>query len=165
MNPKIAVLCMSIVCFLSLARGADPAEPSESKVVKMEPYVVRAKSLAQAGFAFKAKFRHHMIWAGIKELIIVTVEPRSAAKKAGLEVGEKIIQIRDAKVDGMGIRELIREFEKPSANGMISLTIQSKDSGATRVMQLQFHDPSSQTPEPRVPSQQSDDAKAMPGRP
>jgi predicted metalloprotease with PDZ domain len=112
----------------------------------MEPYVVKAKSLAQAGFGFKATFRHHLIWAGIKELTIVIVEPRSAAKKAGLEVGEKIIQIRDVKVEGLGIGELKREFEKPSANGMIPLTIRVKDSDATRVVELQFSEPSAQMP-------------------
>ncbi len=119
----------------------------------MAPYVVKGKSLAQSGFGFKATFRHHLIWAGIKELMIVNVEPRSAAKKAGLEVGEKILQIRDVKVDGLGIGELKREFERPSANGMIRLTIQAKDSAATRIVELQFSEPSARIPKASEPNQ------------
>jgi C-terminal processing protease CtpA/Prc len=153
MNPRIPALCVFIVCLASLSLDADPAKPSEREVVKMEPFVVKGKSFAQSGFGFKATFRHHLIWAGIKELIIVTVEPRSAAKKAGLEVGEKILQIRDVKVDGLGIGELKREFEKPSANGMISLTIQAKDSGATKVVELQFSEPSAHIPKESEPNQ------------
>ena len=143
MNPKFPLLLALQVSIGSLAFGAEPPKPSD-EVVLMKPYVVEEKSLAKAGFGFKATFRHHMIWAGVKELIIVNVGPRSAAKKAGLEVGEKIIQIREVKVDGLGIKALQKEFEKKSENGKIPLIIQSKDSEKTRLVELQFGDPAAQ---------------------
>jgi predicted metalloprotease with PDZ domain len=129
-----------MVAFVSSAFGADSGKPSENEVVKLQPCVVKAKSLKDAGFGFKAKFRHHMIWAGIKELVIFEVGPRSDAKMAGLEVGEKIIQIRDVKVDGLGIKELLKQFEMPSETGKVLLLIQAKDSGKTRTVELQFHE-------------------------
>jgi hypothetical protein len=143
MNPQLPLLLALQISIASLAPGAEPLKPSD-EVVLMKPYVVEEKSLANAGFAFKARFRHHMIWAGVKELIIVNVGPRSEAKKAGLEVGEKIIQIRDMKVDGLGIKALQNEFEKKSENGKIPLIIQAKDSEKTRLVELQFSEPAAQ---------------------
>jgi C-terminal processing protease CtpA/Prc len=142
-----------MVAFVSSAFGADSEKPSESDVVKLQPCVVKAKSLKDAGFGFKAKFRHHMIWAGIKELVIFEVGPRSDAKIAGLEVGEKIIQVRDVKVDGLSIKELKKQFEMPSETGKVLLVIQAKDSAKTRTVELQFHEaPNTERNQPIAPT-------------
>ena len=149
MNPKLPLLLALQVSIVSFTLGAEPPKPGD-EVVLMKPYVVEERSLAKAGFGFRATFRHHMIWAGVKELIIVNVGPRSEAKKAGLEVGEKIIQIREVKVDGLGIKALQKEFEKKSENGRIPLIIQAKDSEKTRLVELQFSEPAVQ-PKTEVP--------------
>jgi hypothetical protein len=153
MKSKFLASCILASAFAALPLLAEPVKPSQDEIVKLKPYVVEAKSLANAGFTFIAKFRHHMIWAGIKELIIAEVGPRSEAKKAGLAVGEKILQIRDVKVDGLGIKELRNEFETKAVDGKITLLIQSKDSKETRTIVLQFTDPlpktePNQSPEP-----------------
>ena len=153
MNHKISLLCITMIAFVSSAFGAGSEKPSESEVVKLQPCVVKAKSLKDAGFGFKAKFRHHMIWAGIKELVIFEVGPRSDAKIAGLEVGEKIIQVRDVKVDGLSIKELQKQFEMPSETGKILLVIQAKDSKKARTVELQFHEaPNTEPNQPVVPT-------------
>lgn len=131
---------------------ADSAKPIEEEVVRLAPYVVEARSLADAGFTFKARFRYHMMWSGIKELIIVKVGPQSEAKKAGLSVGEKILQIRDVKVDGLGIDELRNEFETKAVDGKVTLLIQSKGSEETRTVVLQFTD----APRKKTASQSSE---------
>jgi predicted metalloprotease with PDZ domain len=151
MAPRHLAFCVLVLGFGSLALRADPAKPSEEETIRLKPYVIEEKSLANTGFSFKAKFRHHMLWAGIKELIITQVESRSYAKKAGLEVGEKIIQIRDVKVEGLGLKELQREFETKSVNGKITLLIQAKDSNTTRTVELQFNEPPPQ--EKKAPNQ------------
>jgi len=132
---------MFVSGFVSFPLRADSAKPNEDEIVKLTPYVVEARSLAGAGFKFKARFRHHMIGAGIKELIIVEVGPQSEAKKAGLAVGEKILQIRDVKVDGLGIKQLQNEFEIKAVEGKVTLLIQSKGSNETRTVVLQFTGP------------------------
>jgi predicted metalloprotease with PDZ domain len=144
----IAIVTVLILPFACHAKSESQDEP-----VKLAPFVIKAKSLKDAGFGFKAKFRHHMIWAGIKELVIFEVGPRSDAQKAGLEVGEKIIQIRDVKVDGLGIKELQKQFEMPSETGKVLLLIQAKDSGKTRTVELQFHEaPSTEPNQALVPT-------------
>lgn len=141
MKSRLITSCICVFGFVSLSLRAEPTKPNQDEIVKLEPYVVKAKSLANAGFSFIAKFRYHMIWAGIKELIIVEVGPRSEAKKAGLAVGEKILQIRDVKVEGLGIRELRNEFETKAVDGKVTLLIQSKGSKETRTVVLQFTEP------------------------
>ncbi|MEO7597971.1 MAG: PDZ domain-containing protein [Opitutus sp.] len=121
-------------------RAASP-KPNEDGIVKLDPYVVETKSLANAGFRFKAKFHHHLKGAGIKELTIVEVGPQSQAKKAGLAVGEKILQIRDVKVEGLAIEELQNEFETTAVDGKVPLLIQARGSDETRTVVLQFSDP------------------------
>ena len=117
------------------------AKSDKEDVVKLDPYVVETRSLANAGFRFKAKFHHHLQGAGIKELTIVEVGPQSQAKKAGLAVGEKILQIRDVKVEGLGLEELQSQFETKAVDGKVPLLIQSKKSDETRTVVLQFSDP------------------------
>jgi S1-C subfamily serine protease len=150
MKPKFLASFILASAFAALPLRAESVKPSQDEIVVLEPYVVEAKSLANAGFAFIAKFRYHMIWAGIKELIIAEVGPRSEAKKAGLAVGEKILQIRDVKVNGLGIRALRKEFETKAVDGKVTLLIQSKDSKETRTVVLQFTEPLPKT-EPNQP--------------
>ncbi len=149
MNRKSAFLAIAMVAFVSFAFGANRQKPNEAEVVKLQPCVVMAKSLANADFSFVAKFRYHLIWAGIKELVIIRVGKNSDAKKAGLAVGEKIIQIREVKVEGMGLKELQREFEMKTETGKVQLVIQAKDSTKTRIVELQFGEPA--IPEPNQP--------------
>ncbi|MEO6002571.1 MAG: PDZ domain-containing protein [Opitutus sp.] len=134
-------LVRSSLCVLGLALlplHAKPAKTKEEEIVKLDPYVVEMKSLADAGFTIKAKFLNHLIGAGIKELIIVKVGPQSDAKKAGLAVGEKILQIRDVKVEGLGIKELQDEFAAKAVDGKVTLLVQSKGSDETRTVELPF---------------------------
>jgi hypothetical protein len=154
-NSKLPAVLIILASLAAPAFAADSSKPGD-EVVVMKPYVVEEKSLAKAGFGLQAKFRHHLIWAGVKEIVVIKVEPRSAAKKAGLEVGEKIIQIRDVKVDGLGIKALQKEFEKKSVDGKIPLVIQAKDSAQTRMVELQFGKPA----EPAKPA--PDQAKSPP---
>jgi C-terminal processing protease CtpA/Prc len=109
-------------------------------VVNLPPYVIEAKSLADSGFKFKARFRDHMIGAGIRELVIVEVGPQSEAKKAGLAVGDRILQIRDVKVEGLGLKELQDEFATKAVDGKVPLLIQSRGSDETRTVMLKFAD-------------------------
>ena len=118
------------------------AKSDKEDVVKLDPYVVETRSLANAGFRFKARFHHHLQGAGIKDLTIVEVGPQSQAKKAGLAVGEKILQIRDVKVEGLAIEELQSQFETKAVDGKVPLLIQSRGSDETRTVVLQFSDPS-----------------------
>lgn len=137
MNLRLCLFCFVFSNLVSLIFGADAQKPHDDVVI-LKPYVVEAKSLAHTGFEFLAKFRYHLITAGIKELIITKVESRSVAKKAGLEVGEKIIQVWDMKVEGLKIKELKKLFERKTEDGKIPLTIQSKDSGVIRKVVLQW---------------------------
>jgi C-terminal processing protease CtpA/Prc len=126
------------LCLISMT-SAETLAQSGSEPIKMSPVVVEEKSLAGSGFGFKARFRYHMIWSGVKELVIVTVEPSSAARKAGLMVGEKIVCIWDTPVEGLKISELEALFKRPSQNGAIPLVIAAKDSGQQRSIELRFH--------------------------
>jgi len=138
MNSRFVSSCGCVLSFALLSLHAEPAKPKQDDIVKMDPYVVEAKSLADAGFTIKARFLNHLIGAGIKELIIVRVGPQSEAKKAGLAVGEKILQIRDVKVEGLGLKELQDEFAAKAVNGKVTLLVQSKGSDETRTVELQF---------------------------
>jgi hypothetical protein len=60
MNPKLPLLLAFQVGIGSLALGAEIPKPSD-EVVMMKPYVVEERSLAKAGFGFKATFRHHRV--------------------------------------------------------------------------------------------------------
>ena len=144
MNPQLPAIFIILLGLVAPAFAATPLKAGD-EVVLMKPYVVEERSLAKAGFGFQAKFRHHLIWAGVKELVIVNVGPHSAAKKAGLAVGEKIIQIREVKVDGLSIKALQKEWEKKSVDGKIPLVIQAKDSEQTRTVELQFGEPADRT--------------------
>jgi len=148
MNSRLLASCLFASGFVSFSQRAESAKPNEDEIVKLTPFVVEARSLANAGFKFKAKFHHHIKGAGIKELIIVEVGPQSEAKKAGLAVGEKILQIRDVKVDGLGLEELRDEFVTKAVDGKITLLIQSKGSDETRTVVLQFPAPPKKTPNP-----------------
>ena len=146
MNSRLLASCILVAGFVLLPLHADSAKPHEEEIVKLSPYVIEATSLADAGFKFKARFHNHMISAGIKELIIVEVGPMSEAKKAGLAVGEKILQIGDVKVDGLGIEELGVEFETKSVDGKVTLLIQSKGSDKTRTVVPKITDHSKKSP-------------------
>src|SRR3954470_18795086 len=98
MNPRLISFCLCVFGFALLSLRAESAKPKQDDIVKLDPYVVEASSLADAGFTIKARFLNHLIGAGIKELVIVKVGPQAEAKKAFLSVGEKILQIRDVKV-------------------------------------------------------------------
>jgi C-terminal processing protease CtpA/Prc len=104
----------------------------------MRPVIVEEKSLAGSGFGFKAQFRYHMIWSGIRKLVIVAVEPRSAARKAGLMVGDKIVRIWNTPVDGLKISQLEALFKRRSENGIIPLVVEGKDSALQRSVELRF---------------------------
>ena len=138
MNFRLLASWILVAGFVPFSLRAGTAKPNDDGIVKLTPYVVEATSLANAGFKFKARFRYHLIGAGIKELIIVEVGPQSAAKKAGLAVGEKILQIRDVKVEGLGIKELQEEFETKAVDGKVPLLIESKNSNETRTVVLQL---------------------------
>jgi S1-C subfamily serine protease len=142
MNFRLLVSCSLVLGFVAVSLHATPAKPDKAEIVKLEPFVVESTSLANAGFRFKARFHHHLIEAGIRELVIVEVGPQSEAKKAGLAVGEKILQIRDVKVEGLGLEELQNEFQTKAEDGKVPLLIQSKGSDETRTVVLQFkHSP------------------------
>ena len=138
MNTRLFRSCVCVLGLALLPLHAKPAKTKEDEIVKLDPYVVEMKSLADAGFTIKAKFLNHLIGAGIKELVIVKVGPQSDAKKAGLAVGEKILQIRDVKVEGLGIKELQDEFAAKAADGKVILLIQSKGSEETRTVELKL---------------------------
>lgn len=140
MKSRFLVVFVLVSGCVSLPLDAASAKPDKEDVVKLDPYVVETRSLANAGFRFKAKFRPHFIGEGIKELIIVEVGPQSQAKKAGLAVGERILQIRDVKVEGLGLEELQNEFRTQSADGKVPLLVQAKGSSETRTVVLQFPD-------------------------
>ena len=132
----VSLIFISGLAALPLSAASDKGEKDD--IVKMDPYVVETRSLANAGFRFKAKLHHHLDGAGIKELTIVEVGPQSQAKKAGLAVGEKILQIRDVKVEGLDLQELQHQFETKAVDGKVPLLIQAKGSQATRTVVLQF---------------------------
>ena len=138
MISKLLVAGVMVYGFVSLPLRAGSAKAQDDKVVTLPPYVIEAKSLADAGFKFKARFHNHMIGAGITELIIVEVGPQSEAKKAGLAVGDRILQIRDVKVEGLGLAELQHEFASKAVDGKVSLLIQSKGSDETHRVTLKF---------------------------
>jgi C-terminal processing protease CtpA/Prc len=142
---KIGLCALGLAAPLLEAKHAPKTD--EEEVVKMDPVVVEASSLASAGFKFKARFRHNLVGTGIRELVIVEVGPQSAAKRAGLSVGEKILQIRDVKVEGLGLKELQEEFASKAVNGKVTLLIEAKGSTETRTVDLQFSNPHT-APEP-----------------
>ncbi len=152
MNSRLLVFCILATYFVSFPLRANSAKSNEDEIVKLPPYVVETKTLANAGFTLKAKFR--LIGTGIKELVIVEVGPRSEAKKAGLSIGEKILQIRDVKVEGLGLEELQKEFEAEAVDGKVPLLIQAKGSNKTRTVVLQFTDHAQ-----KVPTQASSEPK------
>src|SRR6266540_4196072 len=55
MNSRLLASCILVSGFTLLPVRADSARPNEDETVKLTPYVVEAKSLANAGFTFKAK--------------------------------------------------------------------------------------------------------------
>jgi predicted metalloprotease with PDZ domain len=138
MNTRLIRSCVCLFAVASLSLHAEQAKPKQDDVVKLDPFVVEASSLADAGFTIKARFLNHLIGAGIKELVIVKVGPQSEAKKAGLSVGEKILQIRDVKVEGLGLKELQEQFATKAVKGKVTLLVQAKNSGETRTVELQF---------------------------
>jgi hypothetical protein len=152
MNSRLVISGLCILALASLPLQAKPAKPKDEEVVKLDPYVVEVRSLADAGFTIKAKFLNHLIGAGIKELIIVKVGPQSDAKKAGLSVGERILQIRDVKVEGLGIKELQEEFAAKAEDGKVTLLIQSKGSEETRTVELKLTKSAAVAP-PNPPSE------------
>jgi S1-C subfamily serine protease len=135
-HPIRTGLCVFGFALLSL--HAESAKSKQDDIVKLDPYVVEASSLADAGFTIKARFLNHLIGAGIKELVVAKVGPQSEAKKAGLSVGEKILQIRDVKVEGLGLKELQEQFATKAVNGKVTLLVQAKNSEETRTVELQF---------------------------
>jgi hypothetical protein len=155
MNSRLLASWILVCVVASLPLRAESEKSDESEIVKLEPYVVEAKSLADAGFTFKARFRHHMIWAGIKELTIVKVGPHSEAKKAGLAVGERILEIRDVKVEGLGLKELQDLFEAKAADGKVTLLVQSRGSEDTRTVVLRFTDALKKAAQPEQPTSTS----------
>jgi S1-C subfamily serine protease len=138
MNSRLIRSCVCVFASALLSFGAESAKPKSDDIVKLDPYVVEASSLADAGFSIKARFLNHLTGGGIKELIIVKVGPQSEAKKAGLAVGEKILQIRDVKVEGLNLKELQDEFAAKAVNGKVTLLVQSRNSEETRTVELQF---------------------------
>lgn len=155
MNTRLVGVGLCVLSFGLLSLSAKTAKPDPDEVVRMDPVVVEATSLASAGFKFKARFRHNLVGTGIRELVIVEVGPQSAAKKAGLSVGEKILQIRDVKVEGLGIKELQDEFAAKAVNGKVSLLVEARGSTETRTVELQFpnqHLPSDAPKAPATPA-------------
>jgi len=138
MNYRVLLAAILVSVFGSFPLCADSAKTKEDEVVVLPPFDVKAQSLADTRFRFKARFRDHMIGAGIKELIIVEVGPQSEAKKAGLAVGDRILQIQDVKVEGLGLKELQNEFATKAVDGKVSLLIQSKGSDETRTVILKY---------------------------
>lgn len=138
MNSRFIRSCVCVFGSALLSLRAEPAKPKQEDIVKLDPYVIEATSLADAGFTIKARFLNHLIGAGIKELVIVKVGPQSEAKKAGLSVGEKIIQIRDVKVEGLGLKELQEQFATKAVKGKVTLLVQARNSDETRTVELQF---------------------------
>jgi len=74
MNPKLPLLLAFQVGIGSLALGAEIPKPSD-EVVMMKPYVVEERSLAKAGFGFKATFRHHRVREEVGERENSTYHP------------------------------------------------------------------------------------------
>lgn len=149
MKSRLALFCLCILGTACVPLCAKPAKTEDNEVVKMDPVVVEASSLSDAGFKFKAKFRPHFIGTGIRELVVVEVGPQSTAKKAGLAVGDRILQIRDVKVEGLGIQELQHEFETKAVDGKVTLLVKSKGSTEPRNVELQFtKSPLSNDPKP-----------------
>ena len=138
MNSRVLVAAILVSLFGSFPLRADSDKTKEDEVVVLPPFAVKGHSLADFRFKFKARFRDHMIGAGIKDLIIVEVGPQSEAKKAGLAVGDRILQIRDVKVEGLGLKELQNEFATKAVDGKVPLLIQSKGSDETRTVILKY---------------------------
>lgn len=137
---RLLAFSVMVSGFVSLPLRADSAKAKGDDVVTLPPYAIEAKSRADARFEWKARFHDHMIGAGIRELIISRVGPQSEAKKAGLVVGDRILQIWDVKVEGLGLQELLDEIATKAVDGKVSLLIQSKGSDKPRTVMLKSAD-------------------------
>ncbi len=114
----------------------DPEDPKY--YAELDTITIKGHSVEDAGFAFIAKFRKKMIWAGIKTLVVTKVGADSPAAKAGIEKGAKIVKIRNTEINGLKIKELQALLQEKSEDGRIPLTIIPKNKEAPQEVILEF---------------------------
>ncbi len=134
--PYVLILALAPIPFSSAQDDEEIEDPKY--YAELDPITIKGKSVEDAGFAFIAKFRMKMPWAGIKTLVVTKVGEDSPAAKAGIEKGAKIIKIRDTQIDGIKIKELQDLLQEKTEDGVIPLTIIPKKSDDPKEVILEF---------------------------
>lgn len=134
----VLLAILSSTCLANSPPQLTDEEVAMLPTTELETMIVNG-TLEKAGFSIIAKFRHHLIFAGLKTPVVRDVSRNSVAYKAGLNNGDRIVRIRDVEVRGLGIRKMIKEFKKESENGLIELTVQDKDDKELRTVYLEFN--------------------------
>ena len=99
----LLVLLLSICGCISV-EADDSAKKDE--IVKLEPYVVTARGEVY----LQMSFRGHFIFAGLKALTFRSLP--TSWKRAGIEIGDKVVSIDGQPIKGMGIVEFLKAGQK-----------------------------------------------------
>ncbi|MDQ8187906.1 PDZ domain-containing protein [Pelagicoccus sp. SDUM812002] len=137
--------CKSFLTLLFVVLSTIPFSGAQDDEVEdpeyyteLDPITIDGQSVEDAGFAFIAKFRKKMPWAGIKTLVVTKVGEDSPAAKAGIQKGDKIIKIRNSEIEGIKIKDLQYLLQEQSEDGSIPLTIIPKKSDVPKNVILEF---------------------------
>ena len=135
MNRRLTLPCLSL-CAAVLLGVAFPsvraAEELNQEPVKMAPFRVEGSYLE---VRFAARFRYHLPGKGLKALVFVRV-PKSWMKQ-GIQVGDWLVGVDGAPVEGMGLVAFVKMIEGKTGTPML-FEVQAKDSHEIRKVEVLF---------------------------
>ena len=132
---KIVVLT-AVICLLSMLRAAEAsAQPPADEIVTMPRFVVK-----DTPFNTAARIRavtNPSDRRTIESFIILTLEPNSRLKKAGMQVGDSIVRINSTEVRGLTHAELgALMLLKKGQSSIVRFEIMPAGASTTRVVEV-----------------------------
>jgi hypothetical protein len=166
LSPKTSTLAL-LFFLLPTLHAADAVPAAAEKPVMLAPLVVSAQSLREMNFHLTINRKPRIKGVklrGIEEPIFSQVDSKSIAALAGIQVGDRLVQIGELKLDGVSIEQFEEKF-KQRTEGKLLLVIRTRDFGVLRPVELNFRPPPPKTglPQPK-PKTATPDEPASTGK-